>query len=150
MNKFFLLSALIILPSICLAVGPGAGTMTKHNVSIGRCTADSMTVKWNLGSLMGEPTISGTYQWTSSSNCELPSSTTIWLQVVNGTMRGYVPLSPVTPKANSGYGYNTTGSPNWREALCGFRGNKAVSCYDEASAKQLWKVGEVNDFMLGW
>lgn len=150
MKELLILVALISLPSICLADGPGVGTLTKNNVRIGRCTADSITVKWNLSSLMGEPTISGSYQWTSSSNCELPSSTTIWLQVVNGTMKGYVPLSPVTPKANGGFGYNTTGSPNWREALCGFSGSKAVNCYDERSAKHLWKVGEVNDFMLGW
>jgi len=149
-NKLFMLVALVTLPSICLADGPGSGTLTKNNVQIGRCNADSITVKWDLSSLMGEPTISGSYQWTSSSDCELPSSTTIWLQVVNGTMKGYVPLSPVTPKANSGFGYNTTGSPNWREALCGYRGSKAVNCYDERSAKHLWKVGAVNDFMLGW
>ncbi len=150
MNKVFMLLALISLPSICFADGPGAGTLTKNNMRIGRCNADSITVKWNLSSLMGEPTVSGSYQWTSSNNCELPTSTTIWLQVVNGTMKGYVPLSPVTPKANGGFGYNTTGSPNWREALCGFSGSKAVNCYDELSAKHLWKVGEVNDFMLGW
>lgn len=150
MRKLLLLAALITLPATCLAAGPGAGSLTKYNVQIGRCTADSLTVKWNLDSLMGEPTVSGTYQWTSSSNCELPSSTTIWLQVVSGTMRGYVSLSPVTPKANGGFGYNTTGSPDWDEALCGFSGNKTAGCYDESNAKHLWKNGEVDDFMVGW
>lgn len=133
-----------------LAAGPGDGNLTKNNVRIGNCIADSLTVKWRLGSLMGEPTVSGSYEWRGKNGCELPTSTTVWLEVVSGSMKGYVDLRPVTPKANGGYGYNTTGSPNWRSTLCEFNGPKPKNCYDESSAKQLWKTGKVIDFAVAW
>lgn len=55
------------------AVGPGEGQMTKSNVPVSQdgCIADSLTVKWNLDSFFGEPTVNGTYKY--SGDCK-PSS----------------------------------------------------------------------------
>ncbi len=52
---------LMAFASVSMAAGPGTGTATKHNLRIGQCYADSVTVKWDLDSLMGEPTVSGSY-----------------------------------------------------------------------------------------
>ncbi len=140
----------VLMTSSLFAVGPGSDSMTKYNVRIGNCTADSLTVKWRLDSLMGEPTVSGSFKWDSYDDCRLPSSTKIWLKVSSGSnFYGYVKLSPVTPKANRGYGYNTTGSPNWNSAICGW-GNQSHQCFDSSQAKSLWKQGSVTDFEVSW
>ena len=112
------LTALLLLVSPIFAVGPGSGSLTKYNVHIGNCKVSSITVKWRLDSLMGEATVSGSYKYQA--NCKLPYSTKIYLKVSDGSsFYGYSKFSPVVPKANSGYGYNVTGSPNWNSALCG-------------------------------
>lgn len=141
----------LALPSISMAAGPGAGSDTKYDVTIGRCHADSMTVRWKLDSLMGEPTVAGSFEWEGDSNCSLPSSTTIWLKVAN-SRGGYgsVKLSPVVPDANDGFGYNTTGSPNWSRTLCGFQGTESTRCHDREEAVDLWKSGDVEDFVVAW
>ncbi|MCP3890015.1 MAG: hypothetical protein GY702_14255 [Desulfobulbaceae bacterium] len=141
---------LLVFPCLSIAAGPGSGRMTKNNIRIGQCRADSMTVQWKLGSLMGEPTVAGSFKWRGQ-DCRLPSSTTIWLKVVDGHGgRGYVRISPATPKANSGYGYNTTGSPNWKKALCGYSGTSRTKCYGKKNAIAIWKNGYVDDFTVQW
>lgn len=143
--------ALLGLSTSALAVGPGKGQMTKHGLRIGNCNVDSLTVSWKLDSLMGEATVSGSYGWTGDASCKLPYSTVVWLRVDNGSgAYGWVKINPVIPKANSGLGYNTTGSPNWGSILCGFSGTSATDCYDASSAKQLWKAGRVTDFQVAW
>jgi len=113
--------ALLAFPSWSIAAGPGNDSLTKYNIRIGNCNATSVTAKWRLDSIMGEATVNGSYKWKGDSGCTLPSSTVIWLKVANGQgAYGYVKLAPVTPKANRGFGYDTTGSPSWRAFLCGY------------------------------
>jgi len=103
---------LLAAPLAALAVGPGSGSQSRHNFRVGNCQVSNMQVLYKLDSLMGEPTVSGSYKWSGNGNCSLPSSTTIWLKVEDGSGgRGYVRLSPAVPKGNAGYGYNPTGSP---------------------------------------
>ena len=154
MKKIILLVSAVLfitLPSISMAAGPGSGSKTKYNIRIGNCQADSIKVKWRLDSLMGEATVNASYKWNGDRNCKLPHTTTIWLKVTNGSGgKGYVRVSPVTPKANKGYGYDTTGSPNWNKILCGYSGTRKTSCLDKKSAKNLWKTGDVEDFKVAW
>jgi hypothetical protein len=141
----------LVMSSSAFAAGPGSGSETKYNLSIGSCQVDSITTKWRLDSLMGEATVSGSYKWSGDSGCKLPHSTTVWLQVVNGSGgRGYVSLKPVTPKSDAGYGYDTTGSPSWSRALCGFNGTSRADCYSADQAKLLWKDSHVDDFFVEW
>jgi len=153
MKKLKLVLTAITIMSVTLpswAAGPGSGSKTKYNVRIGNCSADSISVKYKLDSLMGEPTVAGSFKW-SGSNCNLPSSTMIWLKVENSYGgRAYVKLDPVVPNANAGYGYNTTGSPNWNSALCGYSGTRARNCMGPSDAKELWKSGYVSDFSVAW
>tara|TARA_A100001391_G_scaffold151462_3_gene109108 strand:+ start:24935 stop:25405 length:471 start_codon:yes stop_codon:yes gene_type:complete len=142
---------LLAAPVAALAAGPGSGSQSQSNFRVGSCQVSSMQVIYKLDSLMGEPTVSGSYKWTGDGSCTLPSSTTIWLKVEDGSGgRGYVRLKPAVPQANGAYGYNTTGSPDWDEALCGFSGNRRTSCLPPNGAKNLWKSGRVTDFSVTW
>lgn len=92
------LSLLVMaLPSPSSAAGPGSGSYTLNDVDVDDCHASSLTVKWDLDSLMGEPTVSGSYKWAGDESCQLPSSTTIWLKVADGIGNSaFVKLSPAT------------------------------------------------------
>ena len=89
---------LLAAPVVGLAAGPGSGSQSERNFRVGNCQVSSMEVIYKLDSLMGEPTVSGSYKWTGNGNCTLPSSTTIWLKVEDGRGgRGYARLKPVVP-----------------------------------------------------
>jgi hypothetical protein len=142
----------LILPTIALAEGPGEGTLTQHSVPIGDCLAASVTVMYRLDSLMGEPTVGGSFRWEGA-ECEAPYDTVVWLRVSNSEAEGHVRLDPAVPAAGAGYGMNTTDSPNWegeRGVLCGYRGHLRASCLPEADAKRLWKTGTVTGFSMEW
>ena len=107
-------------------------------------------MSYNLDSLMGEPTVSGTYAWSGPEGCTLPYSTTIWLEVSGGDGWGFVRLAPVVPENGAGFGYNTTGSPSWNDLLCGFEGAQRYDCFGAEDAKWLWQNGYVSGFEVGW
>ena len=137
------------LASPAFAIGPGNGQMTAYGLWIGYCQVDEITVSYNLDSLMGEPTVSGTYAWYGP-DCSLPYSTTIWLKVAAGDGWGYVKLDPVVPRAGDGFAYNVTGSPNWNNLLCGFDGPQKFDCFDAEDAKWFWREGYVSEFEVAW
>ncbi|MGB2247221.1 MAG: hypothetical protein ACPH3N_06100 [Alcanivorax sediminis] len=139
-----------LAPATALAVGPGSGSDSKYNVRIGNCNASSVEVRYRLDSLMGEPVVGGSWRWNGDSNCDAPSSTVIWLKVQSGSSHGYVRLDPAVPDANQGFGYNVSGSPDWDEVACGYRGTQRNGCMDPGSAKQLWKSGRVTGFEIAW
>lgn len=149
--KLLSLIAALSVATPALAEGPGEGSLSKSNVQIGDCTASNIDVKWNLDSLMGEPTVNGSYRWDGEA-CELPASTAIWLKLeqTNGPGQGWVNIAPVAPEANGDYGYNTTGSPDWAQAVCAFEGTEATSCVGRKEAKTLWKSATVTDFVVVW
>lgn len=126
------------------------GTLTKRNFSIGKCSVSSMNVKYKVGHFFGEPTVNGAFEWSGTSDCDLPYSTTIWLKIVHGSAYGYIRLSPTVSDEGKGYGFNVTGSPDWDEFICGFDGSKKKSCMDEESAKALYKSGRITEFKVGW
>lgn len=153
MKKIQVLSliAALSLAAPAFAEGPGEGSMSKSDVQIGDCTASNVDVKWNLDSLMGEATVNGSFRWDGE-ECELPASTAIWLKLeqTNGPGTGWVNIAPVVPEANGDYGYNTTGSPDWEEAVCAFEGTATTSCVTRKEAKTMWKTAAVTDFVVVW
>ena len=150
--------AVLVISVICLvcalsfrvaeAVGPGKGEMTKQGVFVGNeCTVDSLTVKWNLDSLLGD-TIYGNYKYLG--NCKPDPSFMIWLRVEHAGTGGYVRIAPALPNKPGTWGFNTPGSPNWDEVLCGYDGTRRVKCLSKASAKRAWKNGRVTGFRVPW
>lgn len=127
------------------AVGPGKGNVGRQDLRIGDCDVRNMTVKYKLDSLMGEPTVAGSYRWTGDASCDLHYSTTVWLKLETGNSHGYVRLSPVVPDAGE-WGYNTTGSPDWDEAVCGYKGTEKGRCMTPDQAKHMWKNAKVTTF----
>lgn len=138
------IAALILVRSVS-AAGPGDGTVSRDNLEVGRCEVARMTVKYNLDSLMGEPTVAGTYRWQGDGTCELHYSTTVWLKLETDNSHGYVKLAPTVPDAGE-WGYNTTGSPDWDEAVCGYQGTEKGQCMTPDQAKSMWKNARVTGF----
>ena len=131
------------------AVGPGEGEMTKQNVFVGNgCLADSLTVRWDLGSLLGEPTVSGSYKYHGS--CQPAPGFMIWLRVEYDGGGGYVRLDPAIPSGPGEWGFNVTGVPDWDEVLCGFDGIQRTECHSASAAKEIWTNGRVTDFAVPW
>ena len=147
------LSFLIVLSLMIssFAYSQHEGTLTQSNVQIGDHTYSSITVKYKIGTLMGEPTVNGSYKVTGNSNYDLPSSTVIWLKITtsNGGS-GYIRLDPAVPEVNGEYGYNCTGSPNWDNFICGFSGTEQGDCQSAESAKEIYKNGSINSFKIAW
>lgn len=144
--KTFLLS--IFLTSIVYA--QHQGELSQTYILVGNCNVNSVTLKYELSSFFGEPVVNGVYKASGSSACTLPSSTTIWLELSYGGMKGYVRISPTVPRVNEGYGYNFSGSPNWNNLFCGFRGSEKTSCLSAEDAKVLYKNGVVTGFQVAW
>ncbi len=148
-SAIFVGALVLFISGTALAVGPGSGLLSKRYERIGACMANSISVKYRLDSLMGEPTVVGAYRWEGE-DCRLPASTVIWLEVRYGGAGGFVRLAPTTPGAGEGYGMDTTGSPSWGQMLCGYSGTQRASCLDPATAKKVWENGEVVGFNIAW
>lgn len=130
--------------------GPGSGTVTLNVDHIGGCRATSVTVRYSLGGLMGDPVVGGAVAWTGENGCSLPASTNAWVKVSwNGTY-AWVSLGATPGSANGGFGYNSPGSPPWSRLLCGFEGARTTSCLDADSARRLWSAGTVTEVRIGW
>ncbi len=125
--------------------------MTKENFSIGACQVERLTVNYKVDHLMGEPTVNGAFEWIAApgtpNDC-LPSNLAIWLRIENGQGHGYINISPTVPKSGEGFGFNTTGSPNWDRFICAYSGAEATDCLPASSAKQMYNGGSIVDFEL--
>ena len=127
------------------------GTLTKTNVRIGNCMCNEITVKYKISTLMGEPTVNGSFKVEGDYGCTLPYSTIIWLKISNRNGGyGYIKLDPTLPKINEGYGFNVTGSPDWDRFICGYNNTKAVECMSAESAKNLYRNGSIVSFEIAW
>lgn len=132
-----------------LAVGPGKGDMMHTDMWIGDCYG-SVVVRWDLDSLLGEPLVKGSWKYFGA-DCKPSHSTIVWLKVeAPGIGHSYVRLAPVVPNKASEWGFNTPGSPNWDEVLCGYRGTRTLQCLEPNDAKRVWRNGSVTDFEVVW
>lgn len=132
------------------ATPPGAGQLSMAVTHIGGCQASNVNVSYNLGMLVGEPTVSGSWGWSGEDGCTAPHTTEVWLRLQHGAAYGYVRLDGTVPPPNRGGGYNSTGSPNWGRLVCGFNGGSSAGCMDAESARRLWAHGQVVGFAIGW
>ncbi len=132
------------------ATPPGQGEMTHQIGHIGQCAATSITVRYRLGALMGEPVVAGSWSFQGEDGCSPPHNTVVWLKLSNGAAYGWVRLDPGVPTANRGFGYNSPGSPNWGQLVCGFNGSGPAGCMSDAQARAMWANGQVVNFEVGW
>ena len=144
--------ALIIFCISSTANAGDQGTLEKRDFRVGDCKVRSMTVKYKIGTLMGEPVVKGSFKWEADQNLSincLPSDLVIWLKIRNSAgAYGYIRLAPTVPAPGAGYGFNTPGSPDWDEFICGFKGSRSTSCLSGSDAKTLYKNGSIVDFEL--
>ena len=100
-----------------LATGVHAaqGTLSARNLNHGGCAIAAMSVKYKIGSLMGEPTVNGAFQWQAGTGTPpdcLSYAVKVYLQIRprSGTGTTYVKLDPTVPASGKGYGMNATGT----------------------------------------
>ena len=125
------------------------GSITRENFRVKDCNIKSMTVKYDISTIFGEPLVKGSYKWEAGEDTDsdcLPYNFVVWLEYSYGDNRGYVRLDPVVPEAGKGYGYNVPGSPNWNKLFCSFRGPSRQECFGKSEAKSLYKAGSVTNF----
>jgi len=149
LKLFFFIYLLLSVSSF--AAGPGTGNMTKFNIKVDECKVSAINVKWKLDSMMGESIVNGLYKWDSNEKCSLPISTAIYLKIEDYSGKnGYIKIQPTVPKANSGYGFNVSGSPPWSKAIIDFGRHQNIKYQSPSDAKYLWKNGEIVDFIIKW
>lgn len=152
-QKTFFIVLLLLLINVSLGLAEEiSGTVTRSNFQVGECAVSSMSVKYRLNTLLGEPVVNGVFEWTAepgtSSDC-LNYSTVIYLKVSGSGGHGYIKISPSVPDSGEGYGFNTSGSPDWDEVICG-TGTQENDCLTEDQAKNFWKSGfSVDSFEVG-
>jgi hypothetical protein len=138
------------VPDKLTPAAPGQGTMTKRMLGVADCQASSVSARWNLSGIMGEPVVNGTWSWEGRAGCSPPHTTVVWLLLTSDYGHGWVQLDPGVPAAGGGYGYTSAGSPSWNQLICGFRGSAPTMCLDERTAKAVWSTSKVVDFQVSW
>lgn len=144
------LGIILLLSCIAAHAAPGSGSKTLTSVGLGGCDANSVTIDWDLGSLMGEPTVDANFEWAGDSRCRPSPNTSILMKVQSGGAYGWVIATPVAPAANSGYGMSSKGSPAWNDLICSFSGKNKKDCFDADAAKKIWKNGSVTEVKMVW
>jgi hypothetical protein len=122
------------------AAPPGRGEIT---VNPGN-EVDTLTVRYNISNLMGEPIINGTYRWESSTIESLPEDTAVWLKIqsyTNPPNYAFIKLDPA-PGDRGEWAQNFAGSPNWDKTLTlSYEDNNTLVYADARAAKQFWIGG---------
>ena len=119
------------------------GSLQQSGLVIAGCQVSSMTVRYYLSALVGQPVVNGSYTWTAgpgTANDCLPQDLAVWIRVEGSGTYAYVNINPVVPVAGS-WGYNVSGSPDWDKYFCGFQENRATQCFGQAEAIAFWNGG---------
>lgn len=150
------ISLLTVLIPVCLiAQNKVTGAVTRSGFSIGKCNISSMTVKYELSTYMGEPTVGSNLKWTkgysTGEDCLAGEYFEMFIKVSVGWYTGNLLIAAgegTIPKGNDSYGYNPfSGSPDWDRLLIPFDygGVKAFQSSRKylpaEQAKKIWKSG---------
>jgi ankyrin repeat protein len=125
-----------------------SGELTQTNLTVGDIAISSLTTRYRISTLVGEPLVSGSWKWESDSDATLPYNFAVLLRIENGQTKGYIKIDPSIPKPNKGYGFNASGSPNWTSFLCGYQGNQKLNCLNKEQAQLMLKGGSVTGMVL--
>ncbi len=110
----------------------------------------SITVKWDLRLLLGEPVVDGVFKWTAGKNTPadyLDYRDYVLLECVPKKSAGYlvyIKIAPTVPKSGEGYGFNTPGSPSWKSVFCTRDGKDMttkIPDFTAEKAREIWKSG---------
>lgn len=125
------------------------GELTKTNVKIGNGELATITVKYKLWTLMGEPVKITEYKYSASRS--LVSGVKIYLKTENLTKTAWAYVQDcggAIPKPGDNWSFNSPGSPKWSE-LFGGTGVYEKKYFTEKQAKNFWKNGfTITDFII--
>ncbi len=128
---------------------PSGGFSYSHHTNYSM-NIRSITVKWDLRLLLGEPVVDGVFQWTAGDNTPvdyLDYRDCVLLECSPQKSFGYlvyIKIAPTVPKSGEGYGFNTPGSPAWSKVFCTRTGEDMttrVPGFNAKTAKEIWKNG---------
>ena len=156
-------ATLVLAAAPLCADGPGAGRITQEQLRIApQCWAD-VTVRWNLGIVLGETRVYGNVKFENLRGSEEgcaggPRIRRIWLEgetdAFNILAPLYVPLVPLWPEKPGEWGFDVTASPAWHEVVYGKRWNDEHTYHPcrKDVARYFFEYGAVTDFVLqeGW
>ncbi|MDW6003289.1 ankyrin repeat domain-containing protein [Vibrio mangrovi] len=125
-----------------------SGEFTHRNLKVGDIAIRSITTRYRISTIMGQPLVSGSWKWESDSDVTLPYNFAVLLRIENGQTRGYIKIDPSIPKSNKGYGFNASGSPNWKSFICGYQGNQKLNCLNKEQAQMMLKGGQITGMVL--
>lgn len=139
--SFVIAIILLLAAATALAAPPGKGEIT---VSPGGAIT-SITVRYDLGSFMGEPSIKAAYKWNSVICETIDGNTGVWLKIqdnVIATNQAYIWVGDGVPGSRGEWSDDFTGSPGWDKVLVkSWRGNDVIAYHPADLAKQFWKNG---------
>lgn len=159
MKSLFCILLVVFVQTKGLAQQPGVarvtGEVSRTGFSIGKCNINSMTVKYELSTYMGEPTVGSNLKWTTGystdKSCLQGESFEIFIKASVGNYTGAFLIRAgegTIPKGDGSYGYNPlSGSPDWDELLIpydyggvkAFQTDRKFMAADKA--KKIWKEG---------
>lgn len=128
---------------------PASGFSFSHHSNVAM-NIRSVTVKWDLQTLMGEPVIDGVFKWEAGAGTPvdyLDYRDCVLLECSPKKSVGYmvyIKITPTVPKSGEGYGFNTPGSPSWQNVFCTRKGEPMttkVPAFNTNTAKSIWKNG---------
>lgn len=110
----------------------------------------SITVKWELGLLKGEPVVNGVYKWEAGPETRLDYLDNRDIILLECTKKNdpsnvlYIKITPTAPKSGEGFGENAPASPSWNDVFCTKDGS-AISTqipkFTGETAKEIWRNG---------
>ncbi len=110
----------------------------------------SITVKWELSLLLGEPVVNGVFKWQAGTGTPLDYldfRDVVLLECTPKKSAGYlvyIKLAPTVPRSGEGYGFNTPGSPSWKSVFCTRDGSDMttkIPGFNADKAREIWKNG---------
>lgn len=127
------------------------GELSNGSFTLGQCNVASLTAKYSLSTLVGEPTIFVNIKWEPSRNsaddCLGNENFHTFLKIYSYQTSSYYYILAdgalgVIPKGNNTYGYNPmAGSPNWDELFMRYPSkNPNTNDWNYISAEQAKRI----------
>lgn len=133
---------------------PSSGFSYSHHTNY-TMQIRSITAKWSLSTLMGEPVVDGVFKWEAGQGTPadyLDYRDCVLLECSPNKSTGYmvyIRLWPTVPKAGAGYGFNTPGSPSWENLFCTRSGKSMTTEIPDFTARTAYEIWKNRFYVTG-
>ena len=132
-----------------ITYAPADGFLYSHHTNYA-VNFKSITVKWELSIMKGEPVVNGVYKWEAGPETRLDYLDKRDVVLLECTPKGdtskvlYIKITPSAPKSGEGFGENSPSSPSWSDVFCTKDGNAIttkIPNFTAEKAKEIWRNG---------